>query len=130
MDYKHRLQELMKIYGIENIWEFSRRTGVPATTLDGLLYRDNRVSGPRFDTILKICGGLGITLGEFMGEKETTEEKVLSRLNFTDEELEFIKDNMHDPGFQSAIDILRVMPSDFRLLLQELCLLYQQKINP
>lgn len=129
MDYKSRLQELMKLKGIENIWEFSRRTGVPPTTLDGLLYRDNRVSGPRFDTILKICDGLGVSVGEFMGEKETTEEKILSRLLFTEAELDFIKSNMHDPGFLAAIGILRSMPDDFRILLQDLCLLYQQKMN-
>ena len=130
MDYKSRLLELMKLKGIENIWEFSRLTGVPPTTLDGLLYRDNRVSGPRFDTILKICEGLGISLGEFMGEKETTEEKTFSRLKLSDEELHFIKANMYDPGFIESIEILRSMPAEFRQVIQDLCALYQKKSTP
>lgn len=130
MDYKSRLLELMKLKGIENIWEFSRLTNVPPTTLDGLLYRDNRVSGPRFDTILKICDGLGISLGEFMGEKETTEEKVFSRLKLTDDELQFIKANMYDSGFVESIEILRSMPPEFRHLIQELCVIYQKKTSP
>lgn len=90
MDYTQRIKDLMKQKVSQTFWEFARTVEIPGPTLDGLLNRTARTSGPRIDTIEKICKGLGITVGEFMGEKDTLEESIFSRHKLSEDQIKFL----------------------------------------
>ena len=65
MDIVNRINYLMKLRGIDNVWQLAKVSGVPPTTLDGILNKDTRRNGPRIDTLEKICKGLEVSLIDF-----------------------------------------------------------------
>lgn len=122
MDYQQRMKDLMLQKGITNVWEFARSVGLPGPTVDGMINRTQRTNGPRIDTLEKICAGLGITVGEFLGETPPTEELIFSRYQLNEDDLKFLGQHISDPGFKEAITILRSLPEPTRTIFLETCL--------
>ncbi|MDR3560578.1 MAG: helix-turn-helix transcriptional regulator [Negativicutes bacterium] len=122
MDYPKRMKDLMLQKGITNIWEFARNIGLPGPTVDGILNRTQRSNGPRIDTLEKICAGLGVTVGEFLGETKTAEETIFSRYQLSEDDVKFLAQNISEPGFREAVTILRSLPASIRAIFLETCL--------
>ena len=126
MKFQERLQFLMKLKGIDNVLEFAKLHDIAPTTMDGIMKRQQRSNGPRIDTLQKICKGLGITVGEFLEESPTEEEKVFQRLNLDDDSILYIAAHLREPGFIEAVDLMQKMPIKARLVLQKACLLQNE----
>ena len=122
MNYQERMKYLMQLKGILTLKDLSDKSGVPFTTLDGLMNRCSRSHGPRFDTLQKICAGFGITISEFMGEEKLFEERSFPSQYITQETLQFLSKNINDPDFIEAVEILRLMPRDTKKILFDTCI--------
>ena len=114
MTLVEQIKYLMKKKGVKNQSQLSKLSGVPLTTLDGLLNTSNRINGPRIDTIEKICAGLGLTLAEFFSGVEPTEIKLAYEYNINEEEfINFIK-LYKDKTFMKAVDFIQSLDEKTR----------------
>ena len=102
-----RIHELMKKKGIKNAWQLSKVSGVPPTTLDGILNRGARTNGPKIDTLEKICAGLGMTLLEFLSGVEPAEVKMAENHGITEEEFATLVKLYHDKSFMQAVRFIQ-----------------------
>ncbi len=77
MDILGRIKEFVDAEGI-SIYELSKRSGVPQSTLSTTFSRNHN---PSISTLEQICNGLNITMAEFFTENDfkelTLEEKTL-----------------------------------------------------
>lgn len=117
MDIVERIRELMKKKGIENVWQLSKVSGVPPTTLDGILNRGARMNGPRIDTLEKICVGLGLTLIEFLQGVEPTEVKMAKTHGINEEEFSAILKLYNDSSFMEAVRFIESLDKETRDIL-------------
>jgi transcriptional regulator with XRE-family HTH domain len=127
VDIKKRLNELMKLKGIRSVWELAKISGVPATTLDGILNKANRSNGPRIDTLNKICNALGTTLVDFLSGVEVKEEKMAAKYNIGEEQMDFLMKNMHDENFLEALRILKTLSPEARAIMVKACELVKKE---
>lgn len=107
MDVIERIKELMKKKGIETVWQLSKLSGVPPTTLDGMLNRGARTNGPRIDTLEKICAGLGLTLIEFLSGVEPVETTMAEKHKINPEEFTELIKLYHDESFMQAVRFIK-----------------------
>lgn len=64
---KTRINYFLKKKGYSSLWELYKNSGVPKSTINGLL-STNIHSLPRLPTLLHICEGLGTNLKEFFDD--------------------------------------------------------------
>ena len=50
-----------------NVWSLCKKTGIPCSTIS--TYMSGKTELIKLDTLLHICEGFGITLGEFFTEQ-------------------------------------------------------------
>ena len=117
MDIVERIRELMKKKGIENVWQLSKVSGVPPTTLDGILNRGARMNGPRIDTLEKICVGLGLTLIDFLKGVEPPEVEMAKTHGISEEEFSTILKLYNDKSFMEAVRFLESIDKETRDIL-------------
>lgn len=117
MDIVERIHQLMKLKRIENVWQLSKISGVPPTTLDGILNRGARMNGPRLDTIEKICAGLGLTLIEFLSGVEPAEIKIAEHHGINEEDFTTLAKLYHDKKFMKAVRFIQSLDEETRDIL-------------
>lgn len=117
MDLVERIHDLMKKKGIENVWQLSKISGIPPTTLDGILNRGTRSNGPRIDTLEKICAGLGLTLIEFLSGVEPAEVKMANAHGINEEEFAAILKIYNDKSLMRAVRFIESLDEDTRDIL-------------
>lgn len=64
---KSRIDYFLKKKGYSSLWELYKNSGVPKSTINGLL-STNIHSLPRLPTLLHLCEGLGTNLKEFFDD--------------------------------------------------------------
>lgn len=64
---KTRIFDLLKKKGYSSLWELYKNSGVPKSTITGLL-STNIHSLPRLPTLLHICEGLDTNLKDFFND--------------------------------------------------------------
>jgi len=77
IDVAKRIKELCEANNIDSMYELSKLTQVPQSTLATIMTRGN---APRVDTLERICAGLGITLSDFFAEEQPEIEPEFRRL--------------------------------------------------
>ncbi|MCI9155923.1 MAG: helix-turn-helix transcriptional regulator [Lawsonibacter sp.] len=80
MDTLERIRHLMKERNC-SAYRLAIDSGLPQSTISNLFNRNNV---PTIQTLEAICGGLGITMGQFFADNELVE--------LTDEQKEFFND--------------------------------------
>lgn len=120
MDYQKRLQYFMRKKKVKNVYELSRLSGVPPTTIYSIIVVNERANSPRLDTLEKLCDGLGITLSEFFSDKKTPEEQILENLGLDENAIRYISENMHDENLFDAIAMWRSMPIKTKTFLRKI----------
>lgn len=117
MDLVEHIHDLMKKKGIENVWQLSKISGIPPTTLDGILNRGTRSNGPRIDTLEKICAGLGLTLIEFLSGVEPAEVKIATAHGINEEEFAAILKLYNDKSFMETVRFIESLDEETREVL-------------
>lgn len=118
MDIVNRINYLMKLRGIDNVWQLAKVSGVPPTTLDGILNKDTRRNGPRIDTLEKICKGLEVSLIDFFNDGvKIKEENIMTKYNINETEFLEVLKIYQDKSFMEALNYISKLDETTRNIL-------------
>ena len=118
MDIVNRINYLMKLRGIDNVWQLAKVSGVPPTTLDGILNKDTRRNGPRIDTLEKICNGLEVSLIDFFNDGvKIKEENIMTKYNINETEFLEVLKIYQDKSFMEALNYISKLDETTRNIL-------------
>ena len=118
MDIVNRINYLMKLRGIDNVWQLSKVSGVLLTTLDGIIKKDTRRNGPRIDTLEKICNGLEVSLIDFFNDGvKIKEENIMTKYNINEAEFLEVLKIYQDKSFMKALNCFSKLDETTREIL-------------